>query len=131
MNIAASNFFLDRVPEAEKQSAQLLSANERRPIYCCFSTTSRSSRETRREWIEQRLGEGKPGVEDWMLHSQALVEARLGRVQAATTLSRRAVDLAQQAGQKEGAASYQVAQAVWHKLCSGMQPWQGGARLRH
>jgi eukaryotic-like serine/threonine-protein kinase len=62
------------------------------------------------------LAKGKPGGEDWMLHSQALVEARAGRLQAATTMSRRAVDMARQAGQIESAASYETAQAGWQAL---------------
>ena len=59
------------------------------------------------------LARGKPGVEDWMLHAEALVEARSGRVQAASRMSRRALDMAQQAGQRERAATYQAAEAVW------------------
>jgi serine/threonine protein kinase len=59
------------------------------------------------------LARGKLGVEDWMLHAESLVQARSGRVQAATRLSRRALDMAQQTGQRERAATYQAAEAVW------------------
>ena len=116
-NIAASNFFLDRVPEAEKTIRTAVERKRETPdllllqYYIAFVKGDTAGMDR-----AAALAKGKPGVEDWMLHSQALVEARLGRVQAATTLSRRAVDLAQQAGQKEGAASYQVAQAVWQAL---------------
>jgi tetratricopeptide (TPR) repeat protein len=117
VNVAYSNFFLDRISEAEKT----------------IRTAAERQRETPDLWLLQyyvafvkgdtagmdraaALAKGKSGVEDWMLHSQALVEARSGRLQAATTMSRRAVGIAQQAGQKESAASYQVAEAVWQAL---------------
>src|SRR5262249_32875058 len=60
---------------------------------------------------------GRSGVEDLMLHSQAMVEARLGRLQAATNMSRRAVEMARQAGQEESAASYEAAQTGRQALC--------------
>jgi serine/threonine protein kinase/Tfp pilus assembly protein PilF len=116
-DIAASNFFLDRVAEAEKTIRTAVERKRETPdllllqYYIAFVKGDTAGMDR-----AAALAKGKPGVEDWMLHSQALVEARSGRVQAATTLSRRAVDIAQQAGQKESAASYQVAQAVWQAL---------------
>jgi tetratricopeptide (TPR) repeat protein len=50
--------------------------------------------------------------EDWMLHNQALVLARSGRMREARTMWERAVALAQQAGLLERAANYEAAQAV-------------------
>ena len=48
-----------------------------------------------------------------MLHSEALVLARSGQLQLARRMSGRAVDLAQQAGQREKAAVYKTGAAVW------------------
>ena len=62
------------------------------------------------------LAQGKPGVEDWMLHSESMVEARSGRLQAAGRMSGRSGDMAQQAGQGEKAATYQAGEAVWQAL---------------
>ncbi len=59
---------------------------------------------------------GRAGAEDSMYHSQALALARSGHVELARTMSRRAVDLAQQAGQRERAATYQIGAAVWEAL---------------
>jgi tetratricopeptide (TPR) repeat protein len=117
VNIAYSNFFLDRIAEAEKTIRTAADRQRETPdlwllqYYVTFvkGDTAGMDRAVARV-------KGKPGVEDWMLHSQALVEARSGRVQAAITMSRRAVDIAQQAGQKESAASYNAAQAVWQAL---------------
>lgn len=56
-------------------------------------------------------------VEDWMLHNQALVLARSGRMGQARTLWERAIALAQQAGKRETAAIYQAAEAVCEAHC--------------
>jgi tetratricopeptide (TPR) repeat protein len=63
------------------------------------------------------LARGKPRAERWMAHEEALAPARSGRLQAAMQSSRRAVDLALQEGQREEAASYQAARAVWEAVC--------------
>ena len=116
-NIAWCNFFLDRRAEAEKaiqtavthkgETADLFLLQ----YYIAFVNGDAAGMDR-----ATAAAKGKPGVEDWMLHSQSLVEARLGRSQAATSLSRHAVDMARQAGQKESAASYQAAEAVWQAL---------------
>jgi eukaryotic-like serine/threonine-protein kinase len=48
-----------------------------------------------------------------MAHETALALARSGRIQSARRSSSRAVDLALQEGDREAAASYQAARAVW------------------
>src|ERR1035438_6274289 len=63
------------------------------------------------------LARGKRRAEHWMAHEQALVLARSGRLQAAGWSSNRAVDLALQEGEREAAASYQAARAVWEAVC--------------
>jgi serine/threonine protein kinase/tetratricopeptide (TPR) repeat protein len=59
------------------------------------------------------LGQGKPGVEDWILDDEAFVLAYSGHLQQATRKSRRAVDLAQRAAHRERAAMYKTGAAVW------------------
>ena len=62
------------------------------------------------------LARGKPGVEDWISHLQALVLARAGRLEAARQSARHAIELASAAGQRERAAVRETAAAVWEAL---------------
>jgi tetratricopeptide (TPR) repeat protein len=62
---------------------------------------------------EVALAKGRPGAEDWISHSAALVLARSGQLRLARRMSRRAIDLAQQEGQRERAARYETGVAVW------------------
>ena len=62
------------------------------------------------------LARGKSRAEHWMVHAEALALARSGRLQAARRSSSRAVDLALQEGEREAAASYQAARAVWEAV---------------
>jgi hypothetical protein len=59
------------------------------------------------------LAKGKRGAEHWLGNSQSLAMARSGHVQLARRLSSGAIDLARQEGQREAAATYQAASAVW------------------
>ena len=60
-----------------------------------------------------RLARGKRKAEPGIAHQEALGLARSGRLQAARRSSGRAVDLALQAGERETAAGYLAARAVW------------------
>jgi hypothetical protein len=60
---------------------------------------------------------GKTGAEHRLTHAKALGLARSGHLLAARELSSRAVDLAMQEGEREVAASYRAARAVWEALC--------------
>lgn len=62
------------------------------------------------------LAKGKRRAEHWMAHEEALALARSGRLQAARRSSKRAVDLALQAGDRETSAAYQAARAVWETV---------------
>jgi eukaryotic-like serine/threonine-protein kinase len=62
------------------------------------------------------LARGKPEVDDWVTHVQALVLARGGRLDAARQSARRAIELASAAGQSERAAVRETAAAVWEGL---------------
>src|SRR5436190_10090088 len=63
------------------------------------------------------LARGMRRAEHWMAHEEALALARSGRLQAARQSSSRAVDLALQEGEREAAASYQAARALWEAIC--------------
>jgi len=63
------------------------------------------------------LARGKRRTEHWMAHEEALALARAGRLQAAQRSSNRAIDLALQEEEREAAASYRAARALWEALC--------------
>jgi len=116
-NIITSNFYLDRIAEAEKAIQTAAERKQETPVsflfqyYVAFVRNDGAGMDNAVARVK-----GKPGVEDWMLHSQAMVEARLGRLQAATMMTRRAAEMARQTGQKESAASYEAAHAVRQAL---------------
>jgi serine/threonine protein kinase/tetratricopeptide (TPR) repeat protein len=63
------------------------------------------------------LARGKRRGEHWMAHAEALALARSGRLQAARRSSNRALDLALQEREREVAATYRAARAVWEAVC--------------
>jgi tetratricopeptide (TPR) repeat protein len=73
------------------------------------------------------LARGKRRAEHWMAHEQALALARSGRLQEARRLSNTAMDLALQEGEREAAASYQAARAVWDAVSGNAADGKGNA----
>jgi eukaryotic-like serine/threonine-protein kinase len=63
------------------------------------------------------LAKGKHGAEHPVANVEALALARSGRLKLARQSSSRAIDLALQEGEREAAASYQAARAVWEGVC--------------
>ncbi len=114
LNLAFSCVYIGRINEAESALQQ---AAERKleiadslvlGYYIAFLKGDKAGMDE-----EIARAKDKPGAEDWISHSQALTLARSGRLELAKTMSRRAVDLAQQAGQRERAAIYEAGAAVW------------------
>ncbi len=62
------------------------------------------------------LAKGKQQAEHWMAHEEALALARFGRLRPARRSSDRAVDLALQERDRETAAAYHAARAVWEAV---------------
>ena len=116
-NIAFAHFFLGHIPEAEKTIRQATERNRDTPdlwlleYYIAFDKGDKAGMDR-----VVAMAKDKPGVEDYMLHSQALVAAYSGRLREATGIWRRAVAMARQAGQKESAATYNAAAAVSEAL---------------
>jgi len=118
VNIVACNFFLDRGAEAEKALRTAVNRKRETPellllfqYYVAFVQGDLAGMNR-----AVALAKGKPGVEDWMLHAQALAEARSGHISTATSMTHQAINMARQADQKESAASYEAAEAVWQAL---------------
>jgi eukaryotic-like serine/threonine-protein kinase len=115
VNLAYSYFYLDRLREAEdtiqRASARKLEIPEFLVLryYIAFLRGDKAGMDR-----EVALSQRESGAEDWIAHSEALGLARSGQLQLARSLSRHAVDLAQQAGNRERAATYEAGVAVWN-----------------
>jgi eukaryotic-like serine/threonine-protein kinase len=114
---ARAYLILDRLEEAEKT---FFAASERKlapanlfllRYYVAFLRGDAAAMER-----QATLARDRPDSEDWMTHSQALVAAYSGRLQLAQSLSRHAVDLAQQSGQHERAATFEGAAALYESV---------------
>ena len=113
-NLADSYFHLDRLGEAEN-AIQL--ASQRKPgnpepmLFLRYNISFLRGDMAGMERAVARA-RGRPG-EGAISYSQALVLARSGQLRLARRMSRRAVDLAQQAGLRERAATHESGVAVW------------------
>jgi len=65
---------------------------------------------------QSALGEKMPGAADWIASRQASALAYHGRLTDAEKLSQQALQLAEEAGQPERAAQFQISTAVWQAL---------------
>ena len=119
-NLAGSYFLTGRFAEAERT---LQAAAERKleiPRLLVIGYNMAVLKADREQMDRAvALARGKRRAEHWMAHEQALAQARSGRLQAARRLSNQAMDRALQEGEREAAASYQAARAVWEAV-SGM-----------
>jgi serine/threonine protein kinase/tetratricopeptide (TPR) repeat protein len=117
-NLASSYFFLDRFEEAE---SALRRASERKVEEPYFLVVRYNIAVLKgdKDQMDRAVGlaRGKRKAEHWMAHEEALALARSSRLQAARRSSNRAVDLALREGERESAASYQAARAVWEAVC--------------
>jgi eukaryotic-like serine/threonine-protein kinase len=113
-SLAGGYFCLDRFAEARTTLEQAAGRKVEAPQFSIFRYKLAFIRGDQAEMDRQvALAKGKRGAEDPMSHSEALVLARAGQLQAARRLSRRAVDLTRQSGRSEAAATYEAGAAVW------------------
>ena len=113
-NLASSYFFLDRFPEAEGVLQQASERKVEEPYFLVlrYNIAALKGDQDQMDRVVA-LAKGEHGAEHWLAHEQALALARFGRLQDARRSSTRAVDLALQEGEREKAASYRAARAVW------------------
>ena len=116
-NLAFAYFYLDRPAEAEKVIERASARKRESPelILLRYHLAFANGNAARMDRAVA-MARGRPGLEDWMLHSQALVEAHSGLLQTARSTSRRAMDVARQAGQRERPAIYEAGEAAWEAL---------------
>jgi len=116
-NLAASYFLTGRFAEAERT---MQAASERKleiPRFLVIGyniAVLKADQEQMKRTVA--LARGKRRAEHWMAHEQALALARSGRLQQARRWSNTSIDLALQEGEREAAASYQAARAVWEAV---------------
>ncbi len=117
-NLAFSCFFVDRFREAESTLQQARERNLERPNQLLMRYTIAALKGDR-DQMDQAVAraKGKREAEHRLAHAEALALARSGRLQAARRSSSRAVDLASQEGDREAAAGYRAARAVWEVAC--------------
>ena len=113
VNLAWAYVFLDHPEEAEKT---LQRASERKleipellvlRYYMSFLQGDQAGMKR-----AAALSQEKPGAEDWVSDEEASVQAYSGRLRDARRMSRRAMDLARQADQRERVAMYEAGEAV-------------------
>jgi tetratricopeptide (TPR) repeat protein len=110
-NQASGYLYLDRFDESGNALRQAATHKLEAPDFVIFryylAFLGGDDAEVEREIARAR----SEGPEDFLSQSQALVMARSGRLKQAGTLSRRAVDLAEQSGERERAAAFQAGRA--------------------
>jgi tetratricopeptide (TPR) repeat protein len=115
LNLVACNLYLERIDQAERawqRAATLNSTFRDVPLfgyYLAFLKGDRAGMDH-----QAAVARSRPGGEESISHIEALVLARAGRLEAAATMARRAVDVVARAGRREGIALYEMAPAVWN-----------------
>ena len=120
-NLAASYIYRDRLAEAR---STLQRASERKIdmpelLYARFHIAFLENDHTEMEGLAA-LGRERSGAQDWIpawvIDQEGAVLAFSGHLQQARKKSRQAVDLAKQAGRRDGAAQHEAAAAVREAL---------------
>jgi len=117
VNQAFSQLYLDRPQDAENTAQEAFARKLQTPellLLQYFVADQRGDQAMMDRAIAS--GQSKPGAEDWLLHAQSLALARSGKLTEARRISEKAAQLAQSAGQRERAATYLAAAAVWEAL---------------
>ncbi len=112
--LASSYFFLGRLEDAERVLQRAAARNLENPILLLvrYNVAVLKGDTVGLDRIAA-LVKGKPVVGHILAHAEALALARSGRLQLARQSSTRAMDQAVQERQRETAASYLAARAVW------------------
>ena len=117
-NLASSYFFLDRFSEAELTLQRASDRKLEEPYFLVVRYTIAALNGDEDQMVRMvALAKGKQGAEHRLAHAEALASVRSGRLQSARRSSNRAVDLALQEGERESAANYRAARAVWEAAC--------------
>jgi tetratricopeptide (TPR) repeat protein len=112
--LAGSNVRLDRLGEAENALKQASERQLENPDFLVWRYDIAFLKDDKAGMERATaLAQGKSGAEDGIANHEACRLAYSGRLQQAITTSQRAVDLALRVGQREKAALYETAPALW------------------
>ena len=125
--LASAYFFTGRFPEAESAIQRAFARKLEMPNLLVFRYNI-AVLTGDQEQMDRAVGlaKGNRMAEDRMAHAEALALARSGRLQAARRSSTRAVEVAQQR-ERELAAKYAAARAVWEAICGNASEGKTGA----
>ncbi len=116
LNAAACYMYLDRLDEAaealQRWANRKVAGPEYTPWHFHLAFLRGDEAAMEREFARAQGHEPEPDL----THAKALALARSGQLERAGALARRAVDLSEKARQRERAAVFQTAPAVWHAL---------------
>ena len=118
VNLALAQFYTDRFPAAESTTQRATARKVQMPSLPILQYNLAALKGDR-EQMDRIAGSasGNRAAEHWIVHAEALALARSGRLRAARRSSQRAVDLALQGGERDVAATFNAARAVWEGLC--------------
>jgi tetratricopeptide (TPR) repeat protein len=117
INLAFSDFYLDRTAEAKSMIGQAFGRKLKIPEILVLNFYLAFLDGDEKEMNQAAaLAKDVPGAEDWMAYSQALALARSGQVRLAQETADRAMELARQSSQPERAATYEAGEADWEAL---------------
>src|SRR5438128_177905 len=117
-NLAASYIYRDRLGEARATLERAAERNIDLPelFVARFQIAFLENNQTEMDRVAALAHERENWAADWVTDQQAAVLAYSGHLQLARGKSRRAVDLARQAGRRDGAAQHEAAIAVREAL---------------
>jgi serine/threonine protein kinase len=126
--LASASFFSDRFDDAEQAIRLAAERKLESPTLLALGYQIAVFEDDRDQMSRiATLARGKRGSEHAILHVEALTLARSGRLSLARQSASRAIDLAQQEGAREAAASYEAARAVWEAVCGNTVEAKKGA----
>src|SRR5262249_20051555 len=117
VNLARAQFYTDRFPAAENTIQRATALKVQMPLLLMLQYNL-AALNGDREQMDRIAGSarGNRAVGHWIAHGEALALARSGHLHAARRSSGRAVDLALQEGERDVAATFIAARAVWESL---------------
>ncbi len=117
-NLASALFFLDRFDDSERALQQAAEHKLESPSLLLLRYQIAVLKNDQNQMdATVSVAKGKRRSEHALTHAQALALARSGRLALALQSSNRAIELARQQGDREVAATYQAARAVWEAVC--------------
>ncbi|MBL8294152.1 MAG: protein kinase [Bryobacterales bacterium] len=118
VNLALAQFYTDRFPAAE-DTIQRAAGRKFQMSYLLMLQYNLAALKGDREQMDRIAGSASGDRRSgyWIAHAEALALARSGRLRDARRSSGRAVDLALQGREREVAATFSAARAVWEALC--------------